>query len=111
MTQKDILKLKSINIFSKNYTVTYHKEKYEVSDDRQTRLLGCVKLDEKEIRIYQNEKSKREAVISILLHEIIHAVISELNLDEFIKDDYNELVVDNIATGLGDVLIRNNIIK
>lgn len=109
---KNILNIKKIIILSVPYKVSYEKELFKVDKDKRTGLLGQTDYLDKNIRIYRpkGENSNNESVFQTLLHEIIHGIIFHLNIEDHINEDMLETVVDNLATGLADTLIRNKII-
>jgi hypothetical protein len=99
---------KSINILGKTYGVTYADKPSEVDIYRRQSLWGQVDYWTRTIRIYDN-KTADEDVLQVLLHEALHAILSELHMgDEKVGD---EDTVDILALALADMLMRNGWLK
>lgn len=61
-----------------------------------------------EDRLIKVAKHENPNMLKTFLHEVIHAVCSELELYE---GEHDEAFVDRLAVGLVDTLIRNKLIK
>lgn len=67
---------------------------------------GCYSPDRHEIRI--KEGAGNRELLNTMLHEIIHAAIFCYGLKKDFKDeDHEEHVVNALANGLTEVLVRN----
>ena len=86
-----------INISGAEYDVTY------VYDPEAMANWGKIDPDNRLIRIYAG-KGDREAYM-VLIHEILHGILLELDNDEWADDKF----VSPIACMLGDTLIRNDL--
>ncbi|MHB8961997.1 MAG: hypothetical protein ACYC5K_02470 [Saccharofermentanales bacterium] len=62
------------------------------------------------IRIYSNGNTKQD-VLQILLHEILHGIVSELHIATIHDANDEEEVIDLLALAIADVLERNDWIK
>lgn len=97
-------RLKSINIPGKDYSVKYAQKPSDVDINKKESLWGQVDYWSRTIRIYDNGRQDTD-VLTCLLHEVIHAIDTELKL---------KMTHDNIhrrACVLIDTLRRNNMVK
>jgi hypothetical protein len=67
------------------------------------KLWGEISYDGQSIRIL---KASPERELRVLLHELIHGVISEYNIPELINPDgdHSETAIDQLSIGLAEVL-------
>lgn len=92
--------IKEVDVLGKTYKVTVIRDMASVDD-----ALGKCKPEHCAIWIAkdQNEQQVRDT----LLHEILHAVYSEMGIEEDVKEEQEETIVRRMGTGLLYV-IRNN---
>jgi hypothetical protein len=95
----------NITILGKTYVVTYVDKPSEVDLYNRQSLWGQIDYWTRTIRIYDNKRPDTD-ILQTLLHEILHAILSELHMaDEKVGD---ENTVDIVALALADVLTRND---
>ena len=102
-----------VNILGKEYTIKYFDKPSEVDRNGRKSVWGQVDFWERQIRVYDN-KTTLQDLWDTIIHEILHALIEELNLDKnCLNNDRKkeEELVGLLAMGLIDVLFRNDIIK
>jgi Zn-dependent peptidase ImmA (M78 family) len=98
---------KKINIFSAEYKIILHDgDKW---NDSKIEMYGQIIYDKREIHICKNQPD--DGIIQTLIHEILHAIIYSLNIEEIENNKNYERIVDTLATGLSDVIIRNKMLK
>ncbi len=97
----------SINILGITYTIQYVNNPTEVDMNKRESLWGQIDYWTRKIRIYKNDRPL-EDIWKTIFHEILHGIAEELHLNE-IKE--NEKTIDLLATGITDVLFRNNLMK
>lgn len=95
-----------LNILSRIYKIEYFDSMTEVDAREEKIALGQVDLHNKVIRIYL-QQGRFPDILRELIHEILHVLVYELKID--FVDDREEKVIDNLAVGFMDLLIRNNI--
>ena len=95
---------KQINIFSTNYKITYVDQLEQVNPDGDKLCLGNLDPILKEIRIYKNDKTD---MWKTLFHEMLHALTIEMQILEIIESESHERIIDNLAVGFVDIMIRN----
>jgi len=99
-----------VKILGKEYTVTYCDNPGEVDPYRRRSLWGHVDYWTRSIRIYDNHFSESD-IIQSLLHEVLHVIGNELNLEILDKggseDEEKHDELDEISLGLMQVLVDN----
>lgn len=103
-----LLKPKSIKIFSKEYTIQYVDTLGNVDPHSEDYLYGCIDFRSNTIRVFNNFPSPRDHY-KTLAHEVLHGIVADLGID--FKNDSEERIIDNIALGIADILISNNLTK
>ena len=93
-----------ITLFSKPYKITYFKSLGDVDTEKMCYSYGEISLRNASIRIYSESPTERDHY-QILVHELLHAVADELNID--FKEDCEEKIIDNLALGIADILVGN----
>jgi len=93
-----------INILSTIYTVTIHNGSDSPMEHKE--LDGEIDFIEKRIHL---RKDSIDNMYKVLLHEIVHGIIS--NMDLLSGEFDEERFCQNMSSVLGDTLIRNGMIK
>jgi hypothetical protein len=95
-----------LNILGKRHKVEYKASMSDVDVEGRKALYGCYDCKSKTIRVYDDGTREDDAVYEDLLHEVIHAIITELNIERLdIKEA--ESAVYQLSVGLSDFLFRN----
>ena len=98
---------KKVNLYSEIYEIVYFDHVDEIPG---CDFHGMIDYEVGKIYIYRGPRSK-EAMLKTLLHEILHHISEEQNMEWITEDKkHYERTVDTYARGLVDVLIRNNFI-
>ena len=103
------LDFNNINILVVEYKVTYCSNPSEVDIYKRESLWGQIDYWTRTIRVYDNGRPD-EDIFQTLLHEILHAIDSQLHL-KIMKEDNGHDNIDLIALALTDVLFRNGWLK
>ena len=89
------------------YTIAYHELPSEVDADKRASLVGQHDPWDRTIRIYYKNKPLEDVFIT-LLHEILHAIDGELEMDLFSSmGDDEEKSINVLALALFNVLNKN----
>jgi hypothetical protein len=104
----EVYKPTSLKVFSREFKIQYIDTIGGVDLNDEDHLYGCINFRDNTIRIYNNFVNSRDHY-KTLLHELIHAIATDISID--FKTDSEERIIDNIALGLADILISNNIVK
>jgi hypothetical protein len=96
----------SLVILGIPYKITYIAELGAVDTVGSEELYGQADITNCEIRLYVNRP--REAILSTLVHEIMHAIDLTLGLS-FFEKPINHNKMDMLAVALTDTIVRNNI--
>lgn len=104
------MKPESVNILGKEYKIIYCDKPSEVDIYKRTSLWGQIDYWTRTIRVYANDNTMQD-VLQILLHEILHGIVSELHISTIYDAKDEEEVIDLLALALADVLERNNWIQ
>ena len=100
-----------VNILGKEYKIIYVDNPAEVDVQKRESLWGQVDYWTRTIRVYRNERTLGD-IWETLIHEILHAIDSELELELFSnKDKEKHKNCGRIGIALADVLLRNNWLK
>ncbi len=99
-------KPESVNILGKTYKIIYCDNLFDVDKNGRSSLWGQVDFWDKEIRLY--DKLGNDDIVHNLLHEILHAIVSELNIRSISNSNTEEDDIDMITLALADIFIRNN---
>lgn len=97
---------KEINILGIPYKIEYCNIPSNVDIHRRESMSGQIDFWSKTIRIYSGDRSV-ESTWHIIWHELLHGIVDVLNID--FKEDSEEDIIDRIALGLNDILIRNKL--
>lgn len=95
-----------INILGIEYTIVYKESASEVDGQKRTALNGVIDYWERSIRIYDHG-NRLDDIWQVLWHEIIHGIMTTLHID--VPENEEERFVDLLATGINDVLLRNDL--
>ena len=96
----------TVNILGKRYTIEYVDKPSDVDIFRRKSLWGQIDYWTRTIRIYADNRSA-EDVWETIIHEVIHGIAVELNIDRLKADDAED-DVGILSVALTDTLIRNN---
>lgn len=105
------MKYENINVLGKNYKIKYVDKPSEVDIFKRDSLWGQIDYWTRTIRIYEYDRTD-EDVFETLLHEIFHAIETELCIEAFKGKKYGsheELGI--FALALADTLSRNDMLK
>ena len=94
-----------VNILGKPYTITYVDNPADVDMRRREALWGQVDHWTRTIRVYDHDRTA-EDVWETILHEVLHGIASELDI-EALKGDDCEHIIGLVALALADVFVRN----
>ena len=103
-----MMKPESLNILGIEYKIIYVEKPSDVDLQGREALMGQIDYWTRTIRVYDNGRSLND-IWQTLIHEILHAIGSELHLKINEEKFHEEL--DTIAVVLTDVLFRNGILK
>lgn len=93
------------------YAVEYHKSASDTSHDGQSVQHGQVDLMNRTIRVYVGGcRGNIANVVEVLLHEIIEAIVFELEIEELGGDDKHR-AISSLSTMLADTLVRNRMVQ
>jgi len=95
----------NVNVLGKDYSITYVDNPAEVDIYRRESLWGQVDYWTRTIRIYNNGRSY-EDLQQTIIHEVLHVIAVELNLELRKAEMHDELGI--LALALMDVLTRNS---
>jgi hypothetical protein len=102
-------------VMGKTYKVAYTETMQDTDLNKKSVLWGQVDYQTRTIRVFvgKGDRKRQPAdVLETLLHEIIHAVLSDNKLiQSALKDGVEENFVDNLGCALADTLARNGLIK
>lgn len=102
---------KELSIMSSTWKVTYLDDIYDVAEaagDRQDPIFGLCDFVKREITIYVGGRDIVD-IWKTLVHEILHALSDSLALHSFMKSKDHEQIVDALAAGLVDTVVRNDL--
>ena len=95
-----------VNILGMPYKINYVDSVSDVDIHRRESLWGQIDYWTHSIRIYDGGRSI-ESIWKTIFHEVIHGITSHLKI-KVIRDAENyEDIVELLALGMADVLIRN----
>lgn len=97
----------SVILFGMPYMVEYKDTPSDVDINKRNSLWGQIDYWAHSIRIFRDKDTPVERVFQCLLHEILH-VIGEDSHMSMLQDDANHLALDNLATHLMDIFVRNS---
>ena len=95
----------SVNVAGLVYKITYVDSPAEVDIFKRESMWGQCDYWTRTIRIYQND-TPIEDVWQSVIHEVLHALSSALNI-KCLKDVDNHEELEVLSGGLMDTLIRN----
>jgi len=96
----------SVNVLGKEYSISYVDSVIEVDMYHREALWGQIDYWTRSIRVYVGRRCEAD-ILDTLLHEVLHAILEDLNLDKKVDHDSHSL----IAMALADVLMRNGWVK
>lgn len=105
-----MFKPKSLNIFGKEYDIVYCDNPSDVDFNKRTSLWGQLDSWTRTIRIFDNNRKDGD-ITETIMHEIIHAIVMELNIKTIQNADDFEEIVELLGIGIADTLTRNNLLK
>jgi len=97
---------KKLNIMSREYKIILH-DQWTWGDS--TPRYGQIIYEDAEIHLYKNQTE--DGLLKSLIHEILHGIIEALSIVEIDTNDNAERIIDTLAVGLGDTIIRNKLLK
>lgn len=102
-----------VNLLGKVYRILYVDKPSDVDIFKRNSYWGQIDPWTRSIRIYKGEDFPIEEVFHVLLHEVMHGIVSELYLHDLINADksHKEEPIDLIALALADFLIRNKFLE
>jgi hypothetical protein len=100
-----------VNILGKVYKIEYVDKPSDVDIHKRESLWGQCDYWTRSIRVFRNDDSNIEDLFHIVLHEILHGIISDLHLKTISSAPDHEDIVDLLALALADVLQRNDWLK
>jgi len=104
------MKPDTVNIFGKIFKIIYCKEVSAVDSEKRNLYFGQLDAWNCNIRVFDNGERPEGAIFETIMHEILHAISVDLNLDCFDGDKgHDELQL--VAMALADILTRNNWLK
>jgi hypothetical protein len=106
---KNSWRVKKLDVLSKEYSVVYSQKAQDLDVAGMEAIWGTVDPFRKIIRVYDSEHCPVDT-LDALMHEILHAISIELNM-ELLIGDQGEKIIGPLATALVDVLVRNKIIE
>lgn len=104
---------KKLNILGTTYKVLYVDKPSDADAGKRLSLWGQIDHWENIIRIYSGSERTLESTWKVLLHEIVHGIVQEYCINEILQlhEEDQERVVDTLATGLFDTLVRNKMLR
>lgn len=100
---------KRINILSTVYKVEYRPAPWDALRDGENMIqFGNFDLEKNEIIIAHQGPGATEKT---MLHEMLHAIVYEMGIIEISEHENAERIIDCLAVGLADTLIRNKMLK
>jgi len=97
----------SIDILGIEYSVEYMDKPSDVDIYKRESLWGQVDYWTRSIRVYVGEGRPLVDTWQTLVHEVVHAICSQLNIEALQGEDHND-DVDLLALGLVNVLFAND---
>ena len=98
----------------KLYRVEYTRDMVQTDVDKRNALWGQVDFHTRTIRVYigKGDRKRQPAdLFETLLHEVIHAIMSDNQLlKDSLKDSVEEAFTDNLGNVLADTLLRNKLV-
>ena len=107
---------KRINILGIIYTIEYVEKPSDVDIEKRSSLWGQIDYWTRTIRIYTKNRTKEDIWVT-LLHEILHGISDQLNLNLEEKGNDDDAtspettLVNLLSSGLFDTLTRNRLLK
>lgn len=104
---------KKVNVLGTEYSIEYITAPTDCDPLGRQSLLGSQDYWTGRIKIYVGDERPKSGTWKVLLHEIIHAIVEEYSIDEIrgMPEHQMERVVDTLATGLYDTLVRNKLVN
>lgn len=100
-----------INVFGITYAISYHESPTEVDADKKSSLFGQTDGWDRTIRIYYKDRPLEDVFIT-LLHEILHIIDDELEMDLFHSmGAAEEKSINILALALYNIFSRNGWLK
>jgi hypothetical protein len=95
-----------VNILGAPYTIEYFDKPSDVDIHKRESLWGQIDYWTHSIRIYDGDRAI-ESIWKTIFHEVIHGITTSLKIKVIEDANDHEDIVDLLATGMTDVLIRN----
>ena len=87
------------------YTIA-HEPRPVASDDFVRRVLGATSVDTLSLVIDSSQAPTKQA--DTFLHELIHLILISREMQHLLGD-HQEMIVDNLASGLLEIFTRNGL--
>ncbi len=103
--------LDKVKIFSKTYSIKYHKNPSEVDLHNRDSLWGQCDFWSQSIRIYKGDNNDDD-VWQTVFHEVLHVIAMELAIDVEsgnLNSKENEKAIDLLSLGMLNFLAENKI--
>lgn len=107
------MKLEKVVIAGITYDVNYFEDIESVSTDKSRPYrYGELNYWERKIRLLDNKVKKEDDnfVFRNFMHEALHVLADALNIS-CLEGEENHSDLDTLATGLADMLVRNNMLR
>lgn len=88
---------KSVPVMGQKYSIEYYDN---IKTDDKEDVYGDTDKGKKRIRIDLSNNKSQSLVRSTLLHEVLHAILSQSGLDNLLTDEVEEAIVVAIEHGL-----------
>ncbi len=98
---------KSIKILDSIYTVKYVNSTKKVNPSGKEELDGLLNPSSQTITLYLNKHSM-DQVWQTLWHELLHAVVGKMWIQEIEKSKNEERIIDLLALGVSSIIAEND---
>jgi hypothetical protein len=98
-----------VKVFDIPYKIEYVEKPSDVDLYKRESLWGQIDFWTRTIRIYKNDTRTVEDVWATIWHELIHAVIQQLNMRslDLITKEHEETICDFLSMGINSILLDN----
>lgn len=99
---------KTIKVLDSTYTIKYVNSTKKVSPSGKEELDGHCDLGSQTITLFLNKKSMNETW-QTLWHELLHAVVGKMWIQEIEKNKNEERIIDLLALGISSIIAENDL--